>query len=453
MAMTEKNRDELFERKPVWTAIMTLTIPVIIGSIVSMIYNLSDTYFVGMLNRPIENAAVTLAAPAMTLFYAITNLFGVGSSSLMSRSLGLKDIKTVKKASATGLYFALIFAILLAVFSLILNDWVLNILGTDAETYDATKNYIFWTVSMGAVPGIMSIMFGFLLRAEGKSVHASIGQMSGCIINIILDPFFILPFGLDMGVAGAGFATFIGNCVACSYFLILLYKDRKTTSVSLNPRNITVNKVVLLGILIVGFPGVVQNNLNVISMTILNNIAASYGANSVAAIGIANKVNQLPIQIIFGFTQGVMPLIGYNYAAKNYARLSESIKKTYIATLSSLLLVLLLFNLAGNHIIRFFMDNNEIVSVGARFLSGFGLSLPFLCMDFIVVGVSQSFGHGKHALIFSILRKLAFEIPFIYALSAAFGVYGLAYAQCSAEFLMAIISIFVMKSLMTHRDA
>ena len=366
----------------------------------------------------------------------------------MSRSLGLKDIKTVKRASATGLYFSLMFAALLAIFSIVLNNQVLHILGTDVETYDATRNYMYWTVSMGSVPGIMSIMFGFLLRAEGKSFHASIGQISGCIINIILDPFFILPFGLDMGVAGAGFATFIGHCVACSYFLILLFKERKNTSVSLNPRNITINKAILLGIFMVGFPGVVQNNLNVISMTILNNIAASYGPNSVAAIGIANKVNQLPIQIIFGFTQGVMPLIGYNYAAKNYARLSESVKKTYIATLSGLLLVLLLFNLAGTQIIRFFMDNNEIVSVGARFLSGFGLSLPFLCMDFMAVGVSQSFGYGKHALIFSILRKLAFEIPLIYVLSASFGVYGLAYAQCLAEFMMAVISIFVMKSLM-----
>lgn len=446
--MADNKREELFEKKPVWGAIFTLTIPVIIGSIVSMIYNLSDTYFVGMLNNPIENAAVTLAAPAMTLFYAVTNLFGVGASSLMSRALGLKDMKTVKKASATGLYFALILAGLLAVLSLVFNNEILGILGTDKDTFEATKQYMFWTVSMGAVPSIMSIMFGFLLRAEGKSLVASIGQMSGCVLNIILDPFFILPFGLNMGVAGAGLATFIGNCVALVYFLVLIYHDRNVTSVSIDPRNVSLEKAILLSILIVGIPGVFQNNLNVISMTILNNIAASYGPNSVAAIGIANKVNQLPIQIVFGFTQGVMPLIGYNYAAGNYLRMSEAVKKTYVATLSGLMVILVLFNVGGSQIMRFFMDNNEIVSVGAKFLSGFGISLPFMCMDFMAVGVSQSFGFGKYALTFSFLRKLLFEIPFIYLLSFMFGVYGLAYAQCSSEFLMAVIANIVMLKLM-----
>jgi len=441
------NREELFERTPVWNAIFTLTIPMIISSIVAMIYNLSDTYFVGMLDRPIENAAVTLAAPAMTLFYAITNLFGIGASSLMSRSLGVKDYKTVKKASATGLFFGLMFALLLAVVANVFNDGILGILGTDETTYTATKNYMFWTVCLGSVPAIMSIMFGYLLRAEGQSMHASIGQMSGCFLNIILDPFFILPFGLNMGVAGAGLATFISNCVACTYFIILLCVQRGKTSVSVNPKNISFEKSVLLSIFIVGFPGVVQNNLNVISMTILNNIAATYGANSVAAIGIASKINQLPIQIVFGFTQGVMPLIGYTYAAKRFDRMTESIKKTYIVTLSTLVVLLLTFNFGGSTLIRFFMDNDEIVSVGARFLSGFGFSLPFMCIDFMTVGVSQAFGHGKHALVFSVLRKLALEIPFIYLLSHLFGIYGLAYAQCLAEACMAVIAAVVMMKL------
>ena len=115
------NREELFEKSPVWNAIITLTIPMIISSAVSMVYNLSDTYFVGALNDSVQNAAITLAAPAMTLFYGITNLFGIGASSLMSRSMGKKDIDTVKRASATGLYFALIAAVLLSAITLIFN--------------------------------------------------------------------------------------------------------------------------------------------------------------------------------------------------------------------------------------------------------------------------------------------------------------------------------------------
>lgn len=442
------SREELFESSPVWSAIFTLTIPMIISSVISMVYNLSDTYFVGMLNNSIENAAVTLAAPAMTLFYAATNLFGIGASSLMSRSLGAKDTERVKQASATGLYLGLLCAAVLAAAVLLFYQPILSVLGTDAETYETTRQYLFWTVGMGSVPGIMSIMFGYLLRAEGQAMHASIGQISGCLLNIVLDPIFILPFGLNMGVAGAGLATFLANCVACSYFLFYLYRQKATTLVCLNPKYIYLKKVVLGSIFVVGVPGVFQNLLNVLSMTILNNIAAEYGADTVAAIGIANKINQLPIQIVFGFSQGVMPLIGYNYAAKNFPRMRESIRKTFAVMLSSLLVVTLIFHFEGRVLVRFFLDKDVIVQIGAAFLNGFGISLPFMCVDFCVVGISQAFGMGKHALVFSFLRKLAFEIPFLLGLNYFVGQSGIAYAQCSTEIVMAFIAAFVLAGLL-----
>ncbi len=189
MSKEKRSREELFENMPVWNAIFTLTIPMIISSIVSILYNLADTYFVGMINDPLQNAAVTLAAPAMTLFFAVTNLFGIGASSLMSRAMGMKEPEKVRKASATGLYFGLFCAVLLSLITLIFNEPTLKILGTDSETYTATKNYMFWTVCVGSVPAIMNILFGFLLRAEGRSMHAGVGVMSGCLLNIILDPF------------------------------------------------------------------------------------------------------------------------------------------------------------------------------------------------------------------------------------------------------------------------
>lgn len=442
------SREELFEKSPVWSAIFALTIPMIISSVVSMIYNLSDTYFVGALNDSVQNAAITLTAPAMTIFYGITNLFGIGASSLMSRSMGAKDIDSVKRASATGLYLGLIGAIVLSSITLIFNHQTLGILGTDAITYQSTKDYMFWTVCLGSVPGIMSIMFSYLLRAEGKSMQASIGQVSGCIINIILDPFFILPFGLGLGAAGAGLATFIANVAACTYFVILVYREKDKSYVCLNPKMITINKHIISNILIVGFPGVIQNLLNVVNMTILNNIVAKYGADVVAGVGIANKINQLPIQIVFGFTQGVMPLIGFNYAAKNYSRMKESIRKTYVITISALVAILVLFATSGAPIVRMFMDNDEVVRVGSWFLRGFGISLPFMCVDFMVVGISQAFGMGKPALIFSILRKVVFEIPLLITFSTVFGLNVVPYAQCTTEILMCIIAVCVQYRLL-----
>lgn len=445
------DRKELFETTPVWNAIFALTIPMIISSLVSLVYNLSDTYFVGALNDSIQNAAITLAAPAMTLFYGVTNLFGIGASSLMSRSMGVKDTETVKKASATGLYFALGAAALLSFVILVFNRQCLGILGTDIDTYETTKQYMFWTVGVGSIPGIMSIMFGYLLRAEGRSMQASIGQMSGCILNIILDPIFILPWGLNLGASGAGLATFIASCTSLTYFLILIVSSRDNTYVCINPKYVSFKWKILSNIFIVGIPGVFQNVLNVVSMTLLNNLVSNYGPDPVAAVGIANKINQLPIQIVFGFTQGVMPLIGYNYASRNFPRMKEAIRKTYIITMSSLSVILVLFNLAGQPIIRLFMDNNDIVRTGAWFLSGFGISLPFMCIDFMVVGISQSFGMGKYALIFSIVRKVVFEIPFILLLNMFAGLNGIAYAQCTTEILMAIIALVVQMIILNSK--
>jgi len=452
MTTSKPSKEELFESMPVTKAIFTLTIPMIISSIVSIVYNLSDTFFVGKLNNPVENAAVTLVAPAMTLFYAITNLFGVGASSLMSRMLGIKDYDHVKKASATGLYFGLFFSALLSFVVLVFNGPILRILGADSETYAVTKKYLFWTVGVGAIPGIMNILFTFILRAEGRAMQASIGAISGCLLNIILDPFFILPFGLNLGAAGAGFATFISNCFAFSYYIVLLVFLRGKTYVSVNPKNFSLEPQILKNIFVVGFPGVIQNNLNVVSMTIFNNLAAGFGTYAVASIGIVNKLNQLPIQIIFGFSQGVMPLIGYNYAAKNSARVKETIRKIFQITMISLGVVMLVYFCASKQLVAFFMKNDEIIALGARFLKGCGLSLPFLCVDFVVVGISQAFGMGKVAFIFSIMRKAVFEIPFILISSKIVGISGLIYSGCCAELLMSIIALFVLRRLLKWQN-
>lgn len=448
MKKSETSKEELFERMPVTKAIFTLTIPMIITSVVSIVYNLSDTFFVGKLNNPVENAAVTLVAPAMTLFYAITNLFGVGSSSLMSRKLGLKEYDNVRKASATGIYFGFALAALLSLVTLIFPDFILKILGTKSETYAVTKQYLFWTVGLGAVPTIMNILFSFILRAEGRAMLASIGAISGCILNIILDPFFILPMGLNLGAAGAGLATFISSCLGFTYFIVLLLCLRGRTYVSVNPARVSLKSGILKDIFVVGFPGVVQNNLNVISMTLFNNLAVGFGTFAVASIGIVNKLNQLPIQIIFGFSQGVMPLIGYNYASRNHLRVKQTISKIFQITLISLGAVILIYYCASRQLVSFFMDNEQIIQIGARFLRGFGLSLPFMCVDFVVIGISQAFGLGRYAFIFSIIRKAVLEIPFILIFSKVFGLYGLAYSTCCAEIIMSVIALLVLKKLL-----
>ena len=177
--MEENEKIQLFEKTPIPSAVAKLSIPMVFSSLVMVLYNMADTYFVGMLNNPVENAAVALAAPVLLAFNAINNLFGVGTSSMMSRALGRKDYDTVSESSALGFYCSLISGILFGILCTVLNSPLLTLIGADATTRTATQGYLFWTVSLGAAPAILNVVLAYLVRSEGAALHASIGTMSG----------------------------------------------------------------------------------------------------------------------------------------------------------------------------------------------------------------------------------------------------------------------------------
>lgn len=451
--MPDEKKIELFERTPIPQAVAQLAVPMVVTSLVMIIYNLADTYFVGMLNDPIQNAAITLASPVMLAFYAITNLFGVGSSSMMSRALGRYDYNTVRQSSAFGFYGALFCSFIYSLICTVFRSPLLNLLGVTELTSGPTTAYLFWTVSCGAVPAILNVVLGQMVRAEGSALHSSIGTMSGCLLNIILDPIFILPWGLNMGGAGAGLATFISNCVACLYFLVLLFVQRKKTYVCINPKMLSLRKEIVFGVCGVGIPAAIQNLLNVTSMTVLNNFASSYGSDPVAALGIAQKINMIPMQVSMGLSQGVMPLVSYNYASDNIKRMKESIFFTAKISLCFLAVITVGYYLGAESLIRLFMNNETVAAYGCRFLRGFCLGILFLSIDFLAVGVFQAVGMGKEALIFSIMRKLVLEIPALYILNWLFPLYGLAYAQFVAELILAIAAVIVLKRLFNRLEA
>lgn len=445
--MENDEKIELFENMPVRKAVMKLSVPTVLSSLVMVIYNLADTYFVGMLNNPIENSAVTLAAPLLLAFNAVNNLFGVGSSSMMSRALGRKDYDTVYRSSAFGFYCSVISGALFSLLYIVLHIPLLKVLGADSETMAATAQYLKWTVGCGAVPAILNVVLAYLVRAEGASLHASVGTMSGCILNIILDPFFVLPQFLNMGAAGAGLATFISNCFACIYFFVLLFAKRKSTYVCISPKKFGFKKEIVSGVFAVGIPASIQNLLNVTGMTVLNNFTAAFGSSAVAAMGIAQKINMIPMQVALGFSQGIMPLISYSYASKNVKRMKKSLVFSSEISIGFLLMATIGFYIFSGGLISLFMQNAAIVAYGSRFLRGMCLSLPFLCMDFIAVGVFQACGMGKKSLIFAIMRKIVLEIPALFLLNYIYPLYGLAYAQTVSEIILAIAAVITLASL------
>ena len=441
------NKIYLFEQSPIPKAVATLAVPTVLSQLVMVLYNLADTFWVGMLNNAAQNAAVTLAAPVLLAFNAINNLFGVGSSSMMSRALGRKDYETVSRSSAFGFYCSIICGIIFSLLCTVFQNPLLVLLGADETTMQATREYMFWTVNCGAVPAILNVVMAYLVRSEGSAMHASIGTMSGCFLNILLDPIFILPWGLNMGAEGAGLATFLSNCVACLYFFVLLYVKRGRTYVCVNPKMFSFKRHIVVGVCAVGIPASIQNLLNVTGMSVLNNFTSAFGSNAVAAMGIAQKINSVTVQIALGLSQGIMPLISYNYASGNIKRM----KKTFFFTARIALVFLVLMEIAyyagARTWVGLFMQDQQIVDYGARFLRGFCLGMPFLAIDFLAVGVFQACGLGKNTFLFAILRKVVLEIPALFILNALFPLYGLAYAQFAAELVLAIAAVIVLARL------
>lgn len=440
-------RQVLFEQTPVPKAVMTLAVPTVLSSLVMVLYNLADTYFVAMLRDPIQNAAVTLAAPVLLAFNAVNNLFGVGTSSLMSRALGSRDYDAVRRASAFGFYCTLLCGALISLGCGVFLEPLLGLLGAKPENMAATAGYLKWTAVCGAAPSILNVVLSYLVRSEGAALHASVGAMSGCLLNIVLDPLFILPRGLNMGAAGAGLATFLSNCAACCYFFVLLTVRRKNTYVCVDPRKFGFQKEIVFGVFAVGVPASIQNLLNVTGMTILNNFASDFGSQAVAALGIAQKLTTIPFHIALGASQGVMPLVSYNYASGNIRRMKGSFWFTARLAVGFLLAVTAGYYAFAPALIGAFMKNEAIIAYGTRFLRGLCLAMPLLGMDFMAVGAFQATGKGQLSLLFAILRKVVLEIPALFLLNALWPLYGLAYAQPAAELVLSIAAAAVLGRL------
>ena len=450
MELTKK--EQIFEQYSIPKAVATLSVPTVLSSLVMILYSLADTYFVGLLNDPVQSSAVTLASPILLAFNAVNNLFGVGGSSMMSRALGRKDYDTLRRSSAFSFYGSLIAAALFSLLCTVFRQPLLATIGADATTAATTSQYLNWTVTFGSIPAILNVVMGFLIRSEGSALHASIGTMSGCFLNILLDPIFVLPWGFGMGAAGAALATFISNCFALAYFLVYLYINRQRTCVCISPSAFSLRKDVVGGVFTVGIPAAIQNLLNVTGMTILNNFAAPFGTQALAAMGICTRINYVPLNLFFGLSQGIMPLVSYNYASGNINRMKNTIYFTRRLAVAICVVMAVVFFLFPEAMVRIFINDAGTIEYGKYFLRGFCIGMPFLCIDFVAVNAFQAVGMGKESLIFAILRKIVLEIPALFVLNMLFPLYGLAYAQTVAEVVLAIAGSLILANFIKKQQ-
>ena len=428
----------LFEESPVRKAVITLAIPTVISQLITVIYNIADTFFIGQLDDPVQVAAATGAMPPFIFLTGIANLFGIGGASLISRDLGGNHPERAKNVSAFAVWGGILTAFLYGMAFMVIRPVLLPLMGTTPETYELTYQYVFYTVTLGAVPTVLSTILAHLVRTEGYAKQASLGLTMGGILNIILDPLMI--FGLHMQIQGAALATLLSNCAACIYFLVLMRKNRKNLCIRIHPRDFTLKKQIPREVLVVGLPSFVMTLMSFFSNVTLNQLVAGYSSEAVAGMGIAKKVDMVGFAVAQGMTQGVLALIGYNYAAGNRERMGKTIRialfySAGLALAGSVLLYLFAAPLSG-----IFIDNGEPIQYSQRFIRILCLSLPLSSCIMMAVTVFQATGKKLPPLILSLCRKGGLDVPFMLLYHFLGGVYGIAWATPTADVLTALLS-------------
>ena len=438
MNANENAENELMARMKVSKAVATMAIPSVISSLVTVVYNMADTFFVGQTGDPLQVAAVSLTNPIFILFMAFANMFGMGGSAVASMALGEQNQKRMKQVSAFITYASLAVGILFALVLVGFMQPILSIFGANEETYALARGYVFH-ISYGAPFIIWSAAASFVVRSEGASKEAMIGSMIGTIANIVLDP--VLISGFHLGAAGAAVATTLGNILASLYYL--WYFVKKSNNFSIGIRNFTCRYGIFSGICSCGLPTAIFSTLMSVSTIVLNQILVAYGNAPVAAIGIVFKANMFITFLQMGLANGVQPLLGYNFGSGDKKRFQDIAAYAKKCCIVIGILATLLFFVFRRQIIGLFIQDEEVIMYGVRMLIAYMLSGPVIGILFMNMNCMQSVGKAFWATILSVLRQGVLLIPLLFLLNALGGLTGVIYGQALTDYIAVILSVLM----------
>lgn len=447
MASKEK-REKIFSSYPIPKAVAALALPSVLSSIVNVIYNMADTYFVSLMKDTNATAAVSLTMPVFLFFVAFGNIFGVGGSAYISRSLGEGKKDRVKKISAFSVYSS-IFAgiVLLALILIFINPLIKGLGATNAAVTDYSYDYLKY-IAIGGPLIVTSITASNLIRGEGAAKESMIGMMIGTVTNIILDPVMILAF--DMGVGGAAIATVIGNAASVIYYAFYLIKGNSV--LSCNPKRFTFGDGIAKNVIPVGIPAAINNILMSLSNIILNNFMKDYGEAAVAALGIAMKVNMVIVFVQMGTGMGIQPLIGYSFGAKNIKRLRGTMKFTMMCTFTFGTILTAIYFIFTSFIINLFNGEGDplVTEYGVKILRALILVNPFIGIMFTINFAFQGMGKSVPSLILSLSRQGLVFLPLVIIMDRIFAFNGIVFAQPVAD-LFCVVLAAVMFSLIVRK--
>lgn len=435
------SENALMASAPIRVAFRKMAIPSVISSLVTVLYNMADTFFVGQTGDSLEVAAVSLTNPCFVLMMAVANMLGMGGAALASTALGAKNSERAKKVTSFSFWASIAFGIVFCILFLTAANPILILLGADTETLDKAAGYLRW-IAPGAPFCIWSVTASFVVRSLGYSTEAMTGNMIGTILNIILDPIFISGFG--QGAAGAAIATSISNAIASCYYILFFIK--KTDSASISPNYLTWDPSITIRTMTTGLPTGMFSALMSLSTILMNQIMTEWGNDAVAAMGIVFKANMFVSFIQMGIANGIQPLLGYAYGADNPKRFQEVEKYTTKILIITGIVCTALYLIFRNQIIGFFIQNENVIRYGVPILTAYTISGPFIGLFFLDMDCLQSTEHTGPATLLSTMRNGILLIPLMYLLKALFGFNGVINAQAVTDYIVILLAVCFWKN-------
>ncbi len=443
---------EIFETKPVASALAKMAVPTIISQLITLIYNIADTWFIGQTGNPYMVAASSLVLTIFLMTAAIANLFGVGGGSLVVRLLGSKDEEEARKVASLSLVLAAAASLLFSVLCFVFMNPLLRVLGASDNTIGFARQYLIFVVVIGGLPTVLANTMSAMVRNIGYSKEAGFGLGMGGILNVILDPIFmfvIFPDGYQ--VAGAAVATMLSNIITWIYFILVYRRLERTTVLSL-PRGIEkIRRESLNSLFSVGIPAAMSLLLFDLTNIVINKLAAGHGDIELAAIGIVLKVERLPLNIGIGICLGMMPLVAYNYASKNYKRMKDFFSAARFAGIVVSILCVIFYRVFASGIINAFISDGDTVRFGTEFLQSRCFATPFMFLSFHMVHFMQSIDRGKVSFQLAVIRQIFLNIPILFLMNYLFGMSGIVWTQFIADAINVVISYMIYERLIKQR--
>jgi multidrug efflux pump len=424
----------LFEKAPVPQAVLKNAVPAMAAMLMVLIYNLADTFFIAQTRNDILVAAVSLATPVFLIFMAVGTVFGIGGTSVISRSLGQGRTEHAKKVCSFCMWGCVTVGVVISAAFLLLMEQILELIGASADTWGPARTYL-TIVALGGPFVLISSCFSNILRAEGQPNKAMMGQILGNLLNVLLDPVMIL--GFRWGIAGAAIATVAGNLAGAGYYLLHFLRGRSTLSIHI--RDLSFRDGIGAGVLAIGIPASLGSLLMSLSQIIINARMAGYGDMALAGMGVAMKVTMMTGMVCIGFGQGVQPLLGYCVGAGLWERFKKIMGFSILFSLGLSAAMTGLCYLLRGPIIRVFLTEPASFDFALTF-TNILLTTSFLFgVFYVLANALQAMGAAAQALVINLSRQGLIYIPALYILQALLGATGLAWAQPVADLLSTVL--------------